>query len=546
MALGSWPNWAWILLAVCCSGCEKQAATESKYAVTPPPKQLPSTSVENGAEADPIPVAVLSGKQPWIEKSRLPWDSWYLQYLDGKRIGYSHVVVSQSADDNQSDRIRIDRTDCIEMLVAGVKSRFVRELESIEFSDGRLIAVTDIAQTADGRTETDGKLLQGTLNLTTTSGDDTKYASEKWEDGVWGLMGIQAILMQNPPQPGQQLKGKVFVPQLGRIANVELVAGQPDITALPGGKTDSLLPIDVVLWTEDSGMRSRNWINERGEVIKTISLSGANMSTFWSSEETAQRTKDEFELDDLISHTALLKGASRVPIDSRQATYAVDRNAGTSSGDLFSLLAKTEFQTVKSISALSAEVNVISPQTQSSELELATTPLPPPDDSCLAASPQVPSEHPAILQIAEKLKGEAVDPTQVALRLSSELHKAIALAPLVREVNDVLSVARAKKGTCVEQAMLLTTLLRSQNIPARVASGLAIEPNQTNQAPFHMWTEAWIENRWVPLDATQGTYAGVNRIKLLDNPLAGENPYAAILPVFRQIQGFEIVVKDSK
>lgn len=109
-----------------------------------------------------------------------------------------------------------------------------------------------------------------------------------------------------------------------------------------------------------------------------------------------------------------------------------------------------------------------------------------------------------------------------------------------------LQTIRDTQADCVEQAILLTALLRSQQIPARVASGLAIDPENKNLMRFKMWTEAWLSNRWIPLDATTGQVVGADHVKMKDSDLADDNPYKAILPVMQELNGLELKVVSQE
>jgi hypothetical protein len=63
---------------------------------------------------------------------------------------------------------------------------------------------------------------------------------------------------------------------------------------------------------------------------------------------------------------------------------------------------------------------------------------------------------------------------------------------------------RSRAGDCTEHAVLLCALLRSQGIPARVASGLLYVPDAgevRNAYGWHMWTQAALGGEWVDLDA---------------------------------------------
>ena len=68
---------------------------------------------------------------------------------------------------------------------------------------------------------------------------------------------------------------------------------------------------------------------------------------------------------------------------------------------------------------------------------------------------------------------------------------------------------RKKAGFCEHYAAGLALLLRGAGIPARIAAGYLggewSDPGKylvVRQSDAHAWTEAWIEGRWVTLDAT--------------------------------------------
>ncbi len=526
----------YVALAVVLLGCEKQPERKARVrSELPQPAEL---SESDAASTKPVATMVPAGEKPWIENDRLPWEAWYLQYLDGVRIGYSHVRISGSAIASDNDRIRIDRVDRFEVVDSkGVKARFTRTQESIEFKDGRLSTFTDSAKSASSIAETDGKLIQEkNLTLTTTANQESTSSTVAWEKGTWGLMGIQAMLMQRRPQSGEILQGTVFVPQLNKIAKTELLAGEREVTALPNGKTESLLPVDVVLWAEETGMRSRNWVNEQGEVMKTISLSGPNMSTFWAPPEIAQRTRDELALADILERTVKLTGYQ--PTTHKQAVYEVARSADSTAQEVYSLLSKTDFQKVVSINALSAEVTVT--EADPSLPTTTTSKENGPNSEYLASSTFIPAEHSVIVQLAEALAIQDDSPVETAKAMTKALHEKFSLVGFDREVTSPLQVARQLRGDSVEAAILLTTLLRSQKIPARVASGIIVDPQNPSQMIFHMWCEAWLNERWIPLDAALGGFTSIHCLKFFDHSLLGENPYVAILPVFEEMSGLSV------
>ncbi len=66
-------------------------------------------------------------------------------------------------------------------------------------------------------------------------------------------------------------------------------------------------------------------------------------------------------------------------------------------------------------------------------------------------------------------------------------------------------VAASLSGDCTEHSVLLIALLRASGIPARAATGLVYASRSRGERDFfayHMWTQAWVDGRWLDLDAT--------------------------------------------
>ncbi len=99
-----------------------------------------------------------------------------------------------------------------------------------------------------------------------------------------------------------------------------------------------------------------------------------------------------------------------------------------------------------------------------------------------------------------------------------------------RDFNDAFStaadVARARKGDCKEHAIYLAALARARGIPARVAIGMVY---LNGAFGGHMWTEVYIDGRWIPLDATLGSGGiGAAHLKQGQSTLEGVSAYISL------------------
>lgn len=64
---------------------------------------------------------------------------------------------------------------------------------------------------------------------------------------------------------------------------------------------------------------------------------------------------------------------------------------------------------------------------------------------------------------------------------------------------------RDRSGDSGGKARLLVALCRAAGIHARLVKGIVLEPDNSSP-PLHHWAEAWLDNRWLPMDATRHAY----------------------------------------
>lgn len=67
------------------------------------------------------------------------------------------------------------------------------------------------------------------------------------------------------------------------------------------------------------------------------------------------------------------------------------------------------------------------------------------------------------------------------------------------------NIVKLKAGDCTEHSVLTVSLLRKRGIPARAAVGIIAVPEfskRKNVFVFHMWAEAFVDNKWILVDSS--------------------------------------------
>jgi hypothetical protein len=471
---------------------------------------------------------------PWITPDRLPWEAWYLHFVDRQNVGYSHVMVASSAI-NPETHLSIQRIDTLE-LETGSPVR--RSSEASELLDGRLVSF--LSKTIQGQEEivVEGQISRSELVLKTKADGKTTLARTPWEEGTWGVMGVQASLIQQPLQSGETRTCQIFLPELNVTAAATLAAGSPAFTPIPPGKTRELLPVDVQLTTQDLSLSSRHWIDEHGEILKTVSLSGPQLSVFRVSAELAAVTRDKFEVARFLTAAAAFKSVQPLAVAGRSRyLIELDYSYGTPL-NLLERISSNVSQTVISKGAYSLEVTVY-PVPLQGDLPAGLSHQQPTNND-RQPTPIIQSSFPTIENLARELAAGTEEPSQLAQQLTAGVHAKLTRTPFTRDFLSAVDTLQRGQGDSTEYAVLLTALLRNRGIPARVASGIQVDPKEPGKMVFHAWTEAWIVDRWIPLDATQEEPVALDRIKLRDSALSSENPYELVLPVLELLDSLTV------
>jgi len=86
-------------------------------------------------------------------------------------------------------------------------------------------------------------------------------------------------------------------------------------------------------------------------------------------------------------------------------------------------------------------------------------------------------------------------------------------------LRSVKEIYESRRGVCSDYSLLLTSLLRFQEIPTRFVFGLAFNPHK-GFVP-HSWIEVLYKNKWVPFDPTwlEGIFLDATHIKFATMPI---------------------------
>ncbi|MEY3458894.1 MAG: hypothetical protein RL215_2051 [Planctomycetota bacterium] len=135
----------------------------------------------------------------------------------------------------------------------------------------------------------------------------------------------------------------------------------------------------------------------------------------------------------------------------------------------------------------------------------------------------------AVRRLQAVAGGGTETPMKTSRRLADFVHRRMKFSAFSTQLQPASQIADRLQGDCTEHAVLLCAMLRGRGIPARVASGFVFVPQLSAFAP-HLWTEAWVDGLWLPLDSTVSSEVALPLLlKAGDSPLSNDISSGAAL-----------------
>ena len=464
-------------------------------------------------------------------------ESWQVIYLSGQRIGYGRVVIRKVPRGRDSIYVT-DAEEHISIRRFGQQLRIQSKTHTEEAEDGQLLSYSFEMQNPPAQsTKSSGRVEAGKLVIDTTVGGRTQTKKLDWDSTVKSPAWQDRLLSSSPLKPGESRSFKTFMPEFSKVITVKISADDYRITKLHDGTEKSLLKANVAQ-SILPGIGMRVYLDEDGEALRTeADLLG--MVTYSVPREVALQQIAGAELD--VATNTLIK-VENPPVDlhgRKEAVYRI-RTEGRNPSEF---LPDGGTQEVVAIDDESATLTVTSwepPRNiQPSRNE---------QTDFLEATQFLQSKDSRVQEHARRAAAGSTDPGTIAVRMEQYVYKELKKKNFSTALASAAEVAKSLEGDCTEHACLLAAMLRVEKIPSRVAVGL-VYAERYGAFGGHMWTEAWLDGKWIPLDATLGKGGiGAGHIKLADSSLAdnGPAPVTAFVPLMNMLSNVTIDVVSTE
>lgn len=423
---------------------------------------------------------------PSIEKAET---QWYLITLSGQKIGYIKQSGQKIKENGQwfyksysESKMSFNRL--------GKKAEIISKSEYLEIEDGQLKKVVAEMIMSSEPIKVEAQVEEGKIVLKTTASGRT-FSRELPSTGqLLGPEGISQLTRSRLRQPGDKIEYRTLLAEISQVVTGERqLVGEEEIDF--HGKKIKTRKIEEK--TSGVGSTRQVWIDEVGHEIKSVEVSPfGDLIVIASTEEEVLAGVEGLSINEDQYQTSLIKANVRLPQARTLNRLVIKIEKKKPEGDWPDL--NCDYQHVISQTAESTilAISRVDLKTPSSK-KLTSEEL----ERYLQANAYLDTDDPEIKKVAAEVAGPIKDPYEKALQLrnwvttSMTFDLGIVFAP-------ASEVIKNKRGTCAGYASLLASLLRAAGIPSRYLMGLVYVNGVWGG---HAWTEAWLSDRWVPLDA---------------------------------------------
>lgn len=516
------------LASLCCLALADCSRTTQPPAVAPPVTVAGSEAPAGPATKQQASVEPKTGSQ---QRRRETWD---VLLIEGQKIGYAHETTRELEVDGEK-LLEITSQQNLTIKRSGQTVEQFIEITSVESPAGRVVSFTTKMKSGASELKIVGTYDAGKMKLQTTTAGKTVKSAIDWDPNWGGPFADQLSLQRKPMRAGEKRALRALIAGTTELGEIELTAIGRESTKLLQGQRE-LLKIESVARFSGTSISGHMWADDTGEVLKTRIDTGLPTETYRTTKDNALREANgDFDL----GVSTLVK--IEQPLQQPHATKKIVYQARLKRGDPSAKFANSPTQSIKRIDEHTAEITVRS--LMPGELDQAGfVNAPPPTDADRSPNNLIQSDDELIVAMSTQVAANQKDDWAVARSFEKHVRNTLTSKNFSQAIASASDVVRSKEGDCTEHAVLLAALCRAREIPARVAMGLVYYGPARGFA-YHMWNEVWIDDQWIPMDATLGRGGiGAAHLKVADSDLSSASPVSALLPVIDVIGQLELKI----
>ncbi|HEY0179155.1 MAG TPA: transglutaminase-like domain-containing protein [Dokdonella sp.] len=421
---------------------------------------------------------------PLCARAAPPADQWFTVLLDGRKIG--SFESARAVEDR-----RVVTTQTLDLVLdrAGSRVALSSSETSTETVDGKPLAFRSVSRLSGSETAIDGRLHDGTVDVSVRTGDEVRRRRMRWPRGALLPEGLRLAALRAGLAPGTRYRELAFQPSSLDAAEMTGVVHAAEDVDLPGGRR-RLSPVEQTIAFAGAPMKSRAWVDADQTIYKlTTPILGVELTLLACDRACATAPNQG---SDVFERTLM---PSPRPLSPHELAGTVRYTLAARGDDAAPPLPQTGEQTVRRDRG-GWTVTV------GRDARARAEDAPGADD--VRANDWLQSNAPEIVRLARRAAGGATGAGERMQRIERFVRGYIRDKSLDVGYASALEVARHPEGDCTEHAVLVAALGRALGIPTRVVDGLAYAPGFAGRDRVfvpHAWAQAWVDARWQSFDA---------------------------------------------
>ena len=468
-------------------------------------------------------------------------DDWAEVYMAGGKVGYAHSTMNRDGDlihTRAETVMKIGRVDQ-PVKIATTQS-------TTETLDGKPVSFASEMDASVMKTATRGSVKGGKVTIVSSQFGVEQTQSFDYPAGALMTWGLLKESLRRGFKPGTEYTLATYSPDLRLDGSISAITKVGDWeTYTHAGQSRRGQRVSVTMESPMGTVEMKTWVDETGRVLKAVVPAPGigDLEIVTSSEAAA--------LADFVPPEMFMKTVIKAnrKIDRQKASRVTYRVSATSADADLADLPVTDMQEVSPQPDGSVKLTLTRQIHQSGAAGTRHTPL---DKAALAeyleSNLMISTKDPELTKLATKAAGGEKEPFALADKLRRFVSDYVATKNLNIGFATASEVCRTREGDCSEHGVLLAALGRINGLPSRVAVGVAYVPifgNQDDIFGYHLWTQFYIDGRWIDVDAALAeSVCSPTRIAFATSSLKNSGLAELSLPLISRIGVIDIDVLE--
>ncbi len=475
-------------------------------------------------------------------------DEWAEVYMAGGKVGYMQSTIAREGD--------LINTETVTQLKIGrvespIEIRMVQE--TTETLTGTPVSFGSEMSLAVMKTSVKGTVKDGRVTIVKSQLGMDQTNTYDYPTGALMIWGDYRERLLRGFTPGTQYTITTYSPELredGPIPATTKIGEWEDFEHRGMNRRGQRVLVTVEAPTGKMDLTS--WVDENGRSLKAkFPVPGLGDMVMLT---TDQRTAlADFVPPEVFMKTVIKANRQLDPKKLKRVKYRI--HATAPDVDL-SEIPTTDMQSPTRLPDGAVELTVVRMPHKPAKRQTPSDPNMSKGDTLrqkgldeyLSSNLMINMSDPELIELAKRAGNGDADPFALADRLRRFVTDYVSNKTLNIGFATASEVCRTREGDCSEHAVLLAALGRINGLPSRVAVGVAYVPifgRQDDIFGYHMWTQFYIDGRWVDVDAAlRETVCSPTRIAFATSSLKSTGLADLSLPMISKIGSIAIDIVE--